>query len=71
MAFCKAHASPDCNECNQKRMLLLNVLQSMAESRSAKLCAKPGLALVGDLGDEVGAAECMGAAVVGHWFEEI
>lgn len=40
----------------------------MAQGRSAQFCAKPGLALGCNLGDEVGAAGCIGAAVVGHWF---
>jgi nicotinamide mononucleotide (NMN) deamidase PncC len=43
----------------------------MAQGSSAQFCAKPGLALVGDLGDEASAAKDMGAAVVGHCFGKI
>jgi hypothetical protein len=56
---------------NFKGMLLLHMAQSMAQGGSAQFCTKPGLALVGDLGDEVSAVGCVGAAVVGHCFGKI
>jgi nicotinamide mononucleotide (NMN) deamidase PncC len=43
----------------------------MTQGRSTQFGAKPGLALVGDLGDEASAAKDMGAAVVGHCLGKI
>jgi len=43
----------------------------MARGSSAQVCTKPGLAAIGDLGDEVDAAGRIGAAVVRHCLGKI
>ncbi|MEH1968923.1 MULTISPECIES: hypothetical protein [unclassified Nostoc] len=42
------------------------MIKRSAESSASSVGAKPGLSLVGNLGDEVGATKNMGSAVVRH-----
>lgn len=47
------------------------MLKGGAESSASGIRGKPGLALVGNLGDEVGATGNMGSTVIGHGREVI